>query len=243
MIASRLGDQSGRYASKEGLFHHPGALVLWPRQRVSPIFACLSYIPADCIQTISLLSRIFCFFLAQIKRSVLGRFPARKETPERRVNRSSPALIPARLRHPTLGTATAMASSTPQKAQCAAKDQAQAQAQLQLPLRLTTPGGGCMDGASSHAVTPTTQDSWRFATSAGGSKDVFSSLSGLRGGQKPSSAAAAAAAAAFSRGSVWSPPCLETLPSEVLAHIAGFLDVDDLLRASRVSMMPKTVPC
>lgn len=132
-----------------------------------------------------------------------------------------------------------MASSTSQKAQCAAKDKDQAQAQLQLPLRLTTPGGDCMDGASSHAVTLTTQDSWRSATSAGGSKDVFSSLSGLRDGQKPSSAAAAA----FSRGSVWSPPCLETLPSEVLAHIAGFLDVDDLLRASRVSMVPKTVPC
>jgi hypothetical protein len=131
-----------------------------------------------------------------------------------------------------------MASSTPQKAQSAAKDKDQAQAQLQLPLRLATPGGGCMDGASSHAVTPTTQDSWHSATSAGGSRDVFSLLSGLRDGQKPSSAAAA-----FGCGSVWSPPCLETLPSEVLAHIAGFLDVDDLLRASRVSVVPKTVPC
>lgn len=131
-----------------------------------------------------------------------------------------------------------MASSTPQKAQFAAQDKDQAQAQLQLPLRLATPGGGCMDGASSHAVTPTTQDSWHSATSASGSRDVFSSLSGLRDGQKPSSAVAA-----FSRGSVWSPPCLETLPSEVLAHIAGFLDVDDLLRASRVSVVPKTVPC
>lgn len=122
-------------------------------------------------------------------------------------------------------------STTPQKAQSAA----QAQAQLQLPLRLATPGGGCMDGVSSHAVTLTTQDSCHSATSASGSGDVFSPLSGIRDGQKPSSAAAA-----VSSGSVWSPPCLETLPSEVLAHIAGFLDVDDLLRASRVSIVPKT---
>lgn len=93
-----------------------------------------------------------------------------------------------------------------------------------------------MDGASSHAVTLTTQDSCRSATSTSGSEDVFSSLSGLHEGQEPSSAATA-----FS--SVWSPPCLETLPSEVLAHIAGFLDVDDLLRASRVSIVPETVPC
>ncbi|KAL7920289.1 hypothetical protein ACQKWADRAFT_164408 [Trichoderma austrokoningii] len=125
-----------------------------------------------------------------------------------------------------------MASSVPQEAQSAAH--AQAQAQLQLPLRLSTPGGGCMDDASSHAVTPTTQDSWHSATSAGGSEDVFSSLSGLC--QKPSSAAAA-----FSRGGVWSPPCLETLPSEVLVHIAGFLDVDDLLRASRTCHRLRTI--
>lgn len=132
-----------------------------------------------------------------------------------------------------------MASSTPQEAQSAA----QAQAQLQLPLRLSTPGGCCMDGASSHAaVALTTQNSCHSATSASGSEDVFSALSGLRDGQEPSSAAAAAAAAA-ALSSVWSPPCLETLPSEVLAHIAGFLDVDDLLRASRVSIVPKAVPC
>ncbi|GFP55849.1 hypothetical protein ACSS6W_006023 [Trichoderma asperelloides] len=126
-----------------------------------------------------------------------------------------------------------MASSTPQEAQSAA----QAQTQLQLPLRLSTPGGGCMDGASSHAVAPTTQDSCRSATSASGSEDVFSALSGLRDGQEPSSAAATAAALS----SVWSPPCLETLPSEVLAHIAGFLDVDDLLRASRTCHRLRTI--
>lgn len=177
--------------------------------------------------------------LAHVKRSVLGRLPARtarKEAQQRRVNRSSPALIPARYRHPSLGTVTAMASSTPQEAQSAAQDKDQAQAQLQLPLRLATPGGGCMDGASSHAVTRTTQDSWHSATSVSGSRDVFSSLSELRDGQKPSSAAAA-----FGRGSVWSPPCLETLPSEVLAHIAGFLDVDDLLRASRTCHRLRTI--
>jgi hypothetical protein len=147
-------------------------------------------------------------------------------------------LIPVPFRHQTLATVTVMASSTPQKAQSAAQDQDQDQAHLQLPLRLATPGGGCMDGASSHAVTPTTQDSWHSATSSGGSKDVFLSLSEIYDGQKPSSAVAA-----LNCGSVWSPPCLETLPSEVLAHIAGFLDVDDLLRASRVSRVPKTVPC
>lgn len=117
--------------------------------------------------------------------------------------------------------AAAMASSTAHEAQSAA--------QTQLSSRLSTPGNVCVDGASSTAVPAvhTTLDSCEAATSAGGSQDVqvFSSLS------EPSSALAVL-------GSVSSPPCLETLPGEVLAHIASFLDVDDLLRASRVSALP-----
>ncbi|KAM0250503.1 hypothetical protein ACHAQJ_008594 [Trichoderma viride] len=114
-----------------------------------------------------------------------------------------------------------MANSTSQEAQFVA--------QTVLPLRLSTPGHGCMDGASSHAVTPTALDSCQSATSASGSEDVFSSPPGPCVGQEPSSVVSA-----FS--SVWSPPCLETLPSEVLAHIASFLDVDDLLPRSLVSI-------
>ncbi|KAL7914298.1 hypothetical protein GGI35DRAFT_239085 [Trichoderma velutinum] len=107
-----------------------------------------------------------------------------------------------------------MANSTAQEARFTA--------QAQLLLRVSTPGNAYVDGASSTVapVAHTTLDSCEAATSASGSRDVFSSLSEL-----------SSALAIFS--SVSSPPCLEALPSEVLAHIASFLDVDDLLRASR----------
>ncbi|UKZ57281.1 hypothetical protein TrVGV298_011134 [Trichoderma virens] len=111
-----------------------------------------------------------------------------------------------------------------------ANSTAQFAAQTQLLMRVSTPGNAYVDGASS-AVAPvahTTLDSCEAATSAGGSQDVFSSLSGL------SSALAIL-------GSVSSPPCLETLPSEVLALIASFLDVDDLLRASRTCHRLRTI--
>ncbi|KAL6811827.1 hypothetical protein V8C40DRAFT_124806 [Trichoderma camerunense] len=107
-----------------------------------------------------------------------------------------------------------MANSTAQEARFTA--------QAQLLSRLSTPDSAYVDGASSTVapVAHTTVDSCEAATYAGGSQDVFSSLSEL-----------SSALAIFSSGS--SPPRLETLPSEVLAHIASFLDVDDLLRASR----------
>ncbi|KAL7785924.1 hypothetical protein V8C37DRAFT_310515 [Trichoderma ceciliae] len=109
------------------------------------------------------------------------------------------------------------------------------EAQTRLPLRLSTPGGVRMDGASSHTVTPTTAfDSCQSVTSVGGSGDVFPSPPRSCVGRELS-----AALAVFS--SVWSPPCLETLPSEVLAHIASFLDVDDLLRASRTCHRLRTI--
>ncbi|KAH6609962.1 f-box domain-containing [Trichoderma cornu-damae] len=120
-----------------------------------------------------------------------------------------------------------MASSTPQEAQVVT--------QTRLPLRLSTPGDACMDGAVSNSVTSNTaHESCQFATSAGGSGDVFSSPPGSCVGRERNKALAVLS-------SVWSPPCLETLPSEVLAHIASFLDVDDLLRASRTCHRLRTI--
>lgn len=104
-------------------------------------------------------------------------------------------------------------------------------AQTQLAPGLSTPDDAGVDGASSESATvvpasPTgttsTPDCCQAATSAGGSLDVFSSLSEL-------------SAALSGLASIWSPPRLDTLPSEVLALVASFLDVDDLLRISRVS--------
>ncbi|TFB03067.1 hypothetical protein CCMA1212_005538 [Trichoderma ghanense] len=102
-------------------------------------------------------------------------------------------------------------------------------AQTQLVPGLLTPGDGGVDGASSASATvvpasPTgttsSPDCCQAATLAGGSPDVFSSLSEL-------------SSALSGVGSAWSPPRLDTLPSEVLALVASFLDVDDLLRMSR----------
>ncbi|PTB65537.1 hypothetical protein BBK36DRAFT_1120663 [Trichoderma citrinoviride] len=102
-------------------------------------------------------------------------------------------------------------------------------AQAQLISGPSTPGDAGVGGASSASATvvpasPTdttsTPDRCQAATSAGGSQDVFSSLSEL-----------SSALSGFS--SVSSPPRLDTLPSEVLALVASFLDVDDLLRISR----------
>ncbi|KAL7805322.1 hypothetical protein V8C44DRAFT_230887 [Trichoderma aethiopicum] len=102
-------------------------------------------------------------------------------------------------------------------------------AQTQLAPGLSTPDDAGVDGASSQSATvvpasPTgttsTPDCCQAATSAGGSLDVFSSLSEL-------------SAALSGLASIWSPPRLDTLPSEVLALVASFLDVDDLLRISR----------
>ncbi|KAL7941372.1 hypothetical protein V8C42DRAFT_179031 [Trichoderma barbatum] len=116
-----------------------------------------------------------------------------------------------------------MANSTAQEAQFVA--------QAQLLLRLSTPGSAYVDSASSTVapVAHTTLDSCEAATSAGGSRDVLSSsLSDL-----------SSALALFN--SALSPPCLENLPSEVLAHIVSFLDVDDLLRASRTCHRLRTI--
>ncbi|KAK1246173.1 hypothetical protein MKX07_005242 [Trichoderma sp. CBMAI-0711] len=102
-------------------------------------------------------------------------------------------------------------------------------AQTQLVPGLSTPGNAGVDDASSASATvvpasPTgttsTPDCCQAATSTGGSSDVFSSLSEL-------------SSALSGLGSAWSPPRLDTLPSEVLALVASFLDVDDLLRISR----------
>ncbi|RFU81022.1 f-box domain-containing [Trichoderma arundinaceum] len=110
--------------------------------------------------------------------------------------------------------------------------EAQFVAQTRLPMRMSTPGDACIDGASSGGVTPAAVESWQSATSAGGSSgDVVSSPPRPYVGRELSSV--------FS--CVWSPPCLETLPSEVLAHIASFLDVDDLLRASRTCHRLRTI--
>ncbi|KAL7931516.1 hypothetical protein V8C35DRAFT_111652 [Trichoderma chlorosporum] len=107
-----------------------------------------------------------------------------------------------------------MTNSTAQEAQFAA--------QAQPLLGASTPDNAYVDGASSTVapIAHTSLDSCEAATSASGSRDVFTSLSEL-------------SSAITVLGGVSSPPCLETLPSEVLAHIASYLDVDDLLRASR----------
>ncbi|KAL6853190.1 hypothetical protein J3F83DRAFT_512889 [Trichoderma novae-zelandiae] len=114
-----------------------------------------------------------------------------------------------------------MASSTAQEAHQAA--------QTQLVSRPSTPGNAGVDGASSPSTTVVpapltgttgTLERCQAATSTGGSPDVFSSLSEL-------------SSALCGLSSVWSPPRLESLPSEVLALIASFLDVDDLLHISR----------